>query len=270
VGEHWSKPEKRGVWVTGDGAELVLGIVGGGHRVMILDCATSQGKRRVTVLGLEINGVDCGMVELEEGWRHYRIRLPEEAVRPGTNRILFRLAGQGDKPGPQESLLLRRFGLFVDGEIGDAAMGRLPAVTVDPAAETVFFRATGRLELPFTVDERVDALQFRYRFSSDSGHADVVVSRPQGTGAGRDAEIRRSLSAAARAKGRVRIPLHGRRGEFVLRISADLDRQPTRLNITTLRLVKEMSRRPTRPATENGNGLGLGEPAPGFSRRQPG
>ncbi len=123
-------------------------------------------------------------------------------------------------------------------------------MSVDPVKETVYFRATGSLEIPFTLDDRVDALQFRYLFSSENDRADIVVARPQGVGAGHDAEIRRLLSAAARTKGRVRIPLHGRRGEFVLRISAILEHRPARLNITALRLIKEGD--PTRrPRADN-------------------
>jgi hypothetical protein len=239
VGEQWSTPEKRGVWMMGDVATLDIAVTDGGHRILILDCNSPRGRRRVTTLGLEINGMDSGTLDLEEGWRRYRHALPEEAIRPGMNRIIFRLPEHEAAAPARQNLLLRRFGLFLDGEIGTEAIERGPAVTVDPVAETVYFRATGSLEVPFTLDDRVDALQFRYFFSSGNNRADLVVARPQGVGAGHDAEIRRVLSAAARAKGRVRIPLHGRRGEFVLRISAVLENQPARLNITALRLIKE-------------------------------
>ncbi len=239
VGEKWSKPEKRGVWMMDDGATLDIAVTGGGHRVLILDCNSPRGRLRVTTLGLEINGMDTGTLEIEEGWRRYRVPLPEEAIRPGQNRIVFRLPNRAAAASGRQSLLLRRFGLFLDGEVRAEAIERRPAVSVDPEAETVFFRATGSLEIPFTLDDRVDALQFRYHFSSEIDSAEIVVARPQGIGAGRDAEIRRLLPAAARNRGRVRIPLHGRRGEFVLRISAVLEHRPARLNITALRLIKE-------------------------------
>ena len=239
VGERWSEPEKRGVWMMGDGATLDVAVTDGGHRAMILDCTTTRGRSRATILGLEINGTDCGTLDLEEGWRRRRLLLPVEAIRPGTNRIVFRFPDRAAAATDRRSLLLRRFGLFLDPEVGNEAIERRPVVLVDPVAETVYFRATGSLEVPFTLDDRVDALQFRYFFSSENDRADIVVARPQGVGAGRDAEIRRVLSAAARAKGRVRIPLHGRRGDFILRISAALENQPARLNITALRLIKE-------------------------------
>jgi len=250
VGEQWSRPVSRGVWVMGDGATLDLTITDGGHRVMILDCTAARGRRAVTTLGLEINGTDCGTVELDEGWRRHRLQLPEAAVRPGTNRIVFGLPERAMESKPRQGLLLRRIGLFFDGEVGAEAIERRPAVSVDPAAEKVVFRATGSLEVPFNLDDRVDALQFRYRFTSESGRADILVARPQGAGAGRDAEIRRSLAAETRAKGRVRIPLHGRRGEFIFRISAGLDRQPARLEITKLRLIKEGDPTRRRPRPE--------------------
>jgi hypothetical protein len=149
-------------------------------------------------------------------------------------------------PAPPPSL----FGGFLDQETGSQAIVTQAGVSVDPVAETVVFRATGSLEIPFTVDDRVDALHLRYRFNSKKGRAEIVISRPDGSGAGHDAEIRRQLSAAARTRGRVRIPLHGRRGEFVLRISAFLEARPARLNITTLRLIEEGD--PTRrPRAEN-------------------
>ncbi len=142
-------------------------------------------------------------------------------------------------PEPPPSLLGDGAIRIADGEVGTEAIERHSAVSVDTEAETVFFRATGSLEIPFTLDDRVDALQFRYHFSSESDSAEIVVARPQGIGAGHDAEIRRMLPAAVRNRGRVRIPLHGRRGEFVLRISAVLEHRPARLNITALRLIKE-------------------------------
>jgi len=220
VGEQWSEPETRGVWMTGDGATLDLAVADGGQRVMILDCTTARGRRRVATVGLEINAMDCGTVELEEGWRRY-------------------LSGRTATETDRQRLLLRRVGLFFDADVDARAIERRPAVVVDPVAETVVFRASGSLEVPFTLDDLVDALQFRYRFTSENDHADIVVARPQGAGAGRDAEFRRSLSAQTRKSGRVRIPLHGRRGAFVFRISADLDHRPARLDITALRLIKE-------------------------------
>ena len=239
VGEQWSEPEKRGVWMMGDGATLDLSVSDGRHRVLIVDCASVREKGRVTTLGLEINGIDGGTLEIEEGWRRYRLPLPEGAMEPGVNRIVFRLPEHAVAAMDRKRLLLRRFGLFLDPEIGTEAIERRPAVSVDPVAETVFFRAAGSVEVPFILDDRVDALHFRYFFSSENDRAEIVVVRPQGVGAGHDAEIRRLLSAAARSKGRVRIPLHGRRGEFVLRITAVLEHRPARLNITALRLIKE-------------------------------
>ncbi len=247
VGEQWSKPEKRGVWMIDDGATLDIAVTDGGHRLLILDCMSVVGRWRVTTVGVEINGRSFGTLVIEEGWRRYRFPIPEDAVRPGENRIVFRLPERTAATG-RRSILLRRVGLFLDQEVGSQAIERRPVVVVDSAAETVFFRAAGSLEIPFTLDDRVDALQFRYLFSSVNDRADIVVARPQGHGAGHDSEIHRQLSAAARTKGRVRIPLHGRRGEFLLRISALLEDRSQRLNITALRLIEEgdPTRRPRR------------------------
>jgi hypothetical protein len=247
VGEQWSTPEKRGVWVIDDGATLDIAVTDGGHRVLLLECLSVRGRWRVSKIGVEINGRPFGAVEIEEGWQRYRLPLPEEAVERGVNRIVFRLPERTTATG-RRSILLRRFGLFLDQEVGSRAIERRSAVVVDPVAETAIFRAPGSLEIPFTLDDRVDALQFRYSFASENDHAEIVVCRPQGIGAGHDAEIRRRLSAAARTRGRVRIPLHGRRGEFLLRISAFSEDRSARLNITSLRLIEEgdPTRRPRR------------------------
>jgi hypothetical protein len=239
VGEQWSKPEKRGVWIVGDGAALDVAVTDGGHRVLVLDCTSARGRWSVATLDLEINGKHSGTLAIEEGWRRYRFPLPEDAIQPGVNRIVFSFPEPTPAATGRRRLLLRRCGLFLDGEVPVEAIERPPAVVVDPEAETVVFRASGSLEVPFTVDDRVDALQFRYRFTSENDRADIVIVRPQGAGAGRDAEFHRWLAADKRKSGRVRIPLHGRRGQFIFRFSADLGRRPARLSITALRLIKE-------------------------------
>ncbi len=239
VGRKWSQPERRGVWVTDDGAALELTVAVGGHRVMILDCLPAGGRRPIRSFTVTVNGRRCGTVNLAKGWGRYRVVLPADAMRPGSNRIVFELPDANGAPTPRPCLLVRRLGFFFDESVGDDAVLRRRPVSVDIAEGAVSFFASGTLEVPFTVDDRIDSLELRYRFRHAGGRAEVVVGRPQGSGVGRDADFHRSVSADRKRGGRIRIPLHGRRGGFVFRIRVDLNPQPAQLDLTSLRLVKE-------------------------------
>ncbi len=239
TGRKWSQPEQRGAWVMANGAALELAVAVGGHRVMILDCRPAGGRQSIRSLIVTINDHGCDVVNLANGWGRYRITLPEDAVRTGDNRIVFELPDVNEGPTPRPHLLVRRMGLFFDESVGDDAVLGKPPVSVDFAEEAVSLFASGTLEVPFAVDDRIDALELRYRFRKAGGRAEVVVGRPLGEGAGRDADFQRSVSAERKRGGRIRIPLHGRRGDFVLRIRVDLRPQPARLDLTSLRLVKE-------------------------------
>jgi hypothetical protein len=248
IGRKWSQPERRGVWATNDGATLKLDVAVGGHRVMILDCLPAGGKRPIRRLAAKVNGRRCGPVNLVKGWGRYRVVLPETAIRPGRNRIVFEFPDANRARARRRYLLIRRLGFFLDESVGDDAVLRRHPVLVDMVQGAVSFFASGTLEVPFTVDARIDALKLRYRFNQAGGSADVVVRRPQGSGVGHDADFHRSVSADRKRGGRIRVPLHGRRGGFVFRIRVDLNPQPARLNLTSLGLVKE--NRSTRPRHE--------------------
>ena len=239
VGREWSRPGRRGVWVTDDGAALDLTVAVGGHRVMILDCAPAGGGRPIRSLTVTVNDRRCGTVNLAKGWGRYRVALPADTMRPGSNRIVFGLPDADGAPTPRPCLLVRRLGLFFDESVGDGAVLREHPVSVDFAEGTVSLFASGTMEVPFTVDDRIDALELRYRFRGAAGRADVVVGRPQGSGVGRDVDFRRSVSADGKRGGRIRVPLHGRRGGFVFRIRVDLNPQPAQLDLTSLRLIKD-------------------------------
>jgi hypothetical protein len=248
VGRKWSQPERRGVWATNDGAALKLDVEVGGHRVMILDCLPAGGKRPIRRLAVKVNGRRFGPVNLAKGWGRYRVVLPKNAIRPGSNRIVFEFPDANRARLRRRYLLVRRLGLFLDESVDDDAVLRRHPVSVDMAEGAVSFFASGTLEVPFTVDARIDALKLRYRFNQAGGRAEVVVGRPQGSGVGRDADFHCSVSADRKLGGRIRIPLHGRRGGFVFNIRVDLNPQPARLNLTSLGLVKED--RPARPRPE--------------------
>ena len=112
-------------------------------------------------------------------------------------------------------------------------------VRVDPDGDRLVINSAGRLRIPFVLDDRTDALQLRYRFSTGSGVAELQVARPDGAGEGLDAIVRRTLSAEQRRSGRVRVPLHGRRGDFVLLVDFNPGPVSGRLKLTSMKLVKE-------------------------------
>jgi hypothetical protein len=70
----------------------------------------------------------------------------------------------------------------------------------------------------------------------------MTVARPQGGGVGRDAEVRHVLSFSAQGVRHVRVPLHGRRGDFVLRLEAEAGTRQFEFDVRSLELVTEKNR----------------------------
>ena len=242
----WSAPERRGIWARGPAAELTIDLEVGGHRALVLEGLRAGGKRPAQALRVTVNGVDCGSVDVEPGWRRYSFKLPDGAVRIGSNRVVFEFPDRAGGGVTRRALLVRRFGLFFEAASDAEVLDGARPVVVDFDAERVTIRRSGFFELPLTLDDRTDALQMRFRFPSDNGRAQMVVAKRREGDDGVDEIVRLVLDAAQRSSGRVRIPLHGRRGEFLFRIEADLDSPDDLLLIWSLRLVEEgdPSRRP--------------------------
>jgi hypothetical protein len=238
VPDQWSKPGRRGVWAMGAVVHLELELAAGAHRVLVLECRPAGGKRPVRSLRLKINGVDSGEVTLEPGWSRYRIVLPEGAVGPGRNHVVFSFPDREVTQRLSRALLIRRFGWFFDRDTGIGAIDADRPVTVDFDSERVTLRRSGTLDVPFVLDDRTDALQMRYRLPSGGGRAEIEV-RSLNAGAGADDGMQQQVAGERQISGRVRFPLHGRRGEFALRIRARLPSPDDRLLISSLRLVEE-------------------------------
>jgi len=237
--DQWSLPERRGVWARSAVGELRLELAVGGHRTLLLECLPASGKRPVRAVRLTINGIGCGEVALVPGWGKYRVSLPEGVVRLGSNRIVLGFPDRDKAAKPGRALLIRRLGLFRDKETDVSALEAARAVLLDVDAEKVTVRRSGTLEIPLVLDDRTDALQMRYRFPSGAGRAEVIVEQSAEEDAGIHDALRKSVNAAQKASGRIRIPLHGRRGRFVLRIQVDLGKLDSRLLLSSLRLVEE-------------------------------
>lgn len=236
----WSAPRPSGVWARGPEAELIVDLGTGGHRMLILEGMPTSGKDRARELQLTVNGVDCGRVALQPGWEEYRFDLPEGVLRPGSNRLGFGFPKPSQSKRKSRELLVRRLGLFLDAAFdGDVFKRPRPAVTLDFDADSVTIRCSGTLEMPLVLEDRTDALQMRYRFASATGRVDIEVAQSKAGEPGSDDAVRSSVSADKKATGRIRLPLHGRRGAYVLRVRAELVAPDNRLLLSSLRLVEE-------------------------------
>jgi len=235
----WSAPKPQGVWARGAAAEFRLELADGGHRALILECLPTSGKNPVATLHLTINEVDCGSLELESEWKKYRLVLPEGVVHPGSNRIVLRFPDRDQAAPPRRVLLIRKLGWFLGDNVDAEVLDGARPVSLDLHAERVNIRSSGILEIPVLLDDRTDALQMRYRFLSGAGRADVVVEQSEDGGVGHDDAMTATMTPDDGNSGRIRIPLHGRRGSFVIRIRADLETPGSQLVISSLRLVEE-------------------------------
>jgi hypothetical protein len=234
----WSAPKSHGVWTRGAAAELWLEFATGGHRHLILECLPASGKRPVRSLHMALNGLDLGGLDLLPGWHRYHLAVPEGAVRPGSNRIVLHFPDRDKAERPQRALLIRKLGWFFD-ENGAEGLNLPRPVSLALDDERVIIRRSGILEIPIVLDERTDALQMRYRFSSGAGRAELAVEKSGEAEEGLSDVLRAEMGLDEKTSGRIRVPLHGRRGAYVIRIRADLETHDSRLLISSLRLVEE-------------------------------
>jgi hypothetical protein len=235
----WSVATPRGVWAKGRSAELTLDLPSGGYRSLILECLPGGGKRPVRSVRITINQVDCGEVKLEPGWGSCRVDLPEEALRIGPNTLAFSFKDRERSRKNRRALLIRRIALIRDRDGGAEIPQGVRLATLDNEAEKIAFNVAGTLDIPLHLDDRTDALRLRYRFSSDLGHAEVAVLQAREGKLGTGDAVRTTVSAEKELSGHLRIPLHGRRGSYVLRVRALPGDPGARLVISDLRLTEE-------------------------------
>jgi hypothetical protein len=238
AGARWSVRGPFGLWAKGADAEFSIDLTTGGHRALVIECAPAAGKRVARRARLTVNGIDCGETAIEPGWQRCRWPLPEGAVRSGRNTFGFVFPDRQDARRVRRTLAIRKLGLFFDREIEANSLSAPVPVTVDFDSERVSMRRGGVLEIPVVLEDRTDALQLRYRFDG-GGRATVEVEQHEAGLVGVDEAMRQSFNAADEPTGRIRIPLHGRRGSYRLRIRADLPAADDRLLISSLRLVEE-------------------------------
>jgi hypothetical protein len=256
VQKQWSAPRRSGVWARSPKAELGVELPSGGYRAFILECM--PGKRHGAARGvrLSLNGADCGEVSLEPGWKRYRYTLPAGSSRAGSNRVVLSFPDRGETARTRREILVRRLGWFFNEHTDVEALDAARPVSLDLEKQRFTIRRSGTLEVPLILEEQTDALQMRYRFSFAVGRADLEVQKSQEEGTVSDVVLRELLQAGRRKAGRVRVPLHGRRGTYILRIGAELSEPGNRLLIWSLRLVEEGD--PTRRPWAVGSGRNRG------------
>ncbi len=241
IGPLWSAADTHGVWLLGDGGEIGFDLLRGGQRLMILEGRPAAGKRPVRSVGVSVNGVDCGIADLRRGWQRWRVKVPDGALRAGSNRVVLHVPDRPPGLRPRRALQLRQIEFRLE-EGDDEDRSSSQPVTVDFETQQLVLHSPGVFEARFTVDDRVDALRMRYQFRGKEGSGEMTVSRPQGGGSGRDAPVHSVLVPSADGVERVRVPLHGRRGEFVFRVRVEPRSGQSRLDIRTLELVSETNR----------------------------
>jgi hypothetical protein len=248
--EQWSSATPRGVWAKGKSAEFTLDLAAGGYRSLVLECLPGGGKRPVHSVRVTVNQVDCGEVELRPGLGSYRVALPEAVTRFGPNKLVFSFKDREKARKTRRALLIRRIALFLEHE-ADLEIPRTSRLMVlGDEGEKIAFNIAGTLDVPLRLDDRTDALRMNYRFTSKLGRAEVAVVQMREGQVGAGDAVRTSVSAEGELTGHLRVPLHGRRGAYVLRIRATPGEPGARLLISALRLTEEGD--PTgRPWSEN-------------------
>lgn len=227
----WSRPGRGGRWIEDSAASLRIDLARGGHRGLIIEARAPNRATSARRIAVRVNGTPCGDLEFGPRWERLVVAVPEGLTMAGENEIVLERADGPDGRPRGRALLVRRLALVL--ETADAAplqLARSP-VAIGGKGDRIILATSGALELVFHMDERIDALTLRYRFTSRESRARVVVRRPDGVGAGYDSPARRRLDAAEEGSGRVRIPMHGRRGEFLLRVVVEPGRYPQRLDL---------------------------------------
>ena len=113
------------------------------------------------------------------------------------------------------------------------------AIIIDYEKERLSIRRSGTVFIRFTMNDRVDALVLDYRYGGGGGEAAVVLARTQPSEHGMSAGVKDHLSSAERRDGRIRIPLHGHEGDFVLSVEAEIASPTGELLFTSMRLIEE-------------------------------
>jgi hypothetical protein len=235
----WSASERRGTWMIGGTSVFEVDLPHDRSGAVALEVRSARGPEAVTALDLTINGADIGRVEVGSQWATSSLELVPGVLHEGRNRVQLAVAESDRQAVDRPAVLVRRFGfLHRSASAANGGSLRAPAV-VEPDRQAVVLRGSGTLEVEFVMHELVDALIVGYRFNEPRGGCQVVVEQVVAGRSGRGPRVLHTLLADRQQRGRLRIPLHGRRGDFRLSVRADLGRPPAPLVLSPLRFVNE-------------------------------
>ncbi len=235
----WSEPEPQGTWIIAERAAFHTELPVAAVAAFGIECRSARGPGGVATLSLSINGAPCGELRVAREWSTASAEIPPGVLVAGRNRVEISLPERALDSRRLPAVLVRRIGFFNDAaEARERRRLQVPA-TLDREREAVVLRGSGTLHLEFEMHEMVDALIVGHRFQSARGGCEVKVEQLVDGRAGGGPSVRRLVSAREQPRGRLRIPLHGRRGRFLVTIRADLGSPPSRLVLSPLRLVNE-------------------------------
>jgi arylsulfatase len=89
--EGWNHTEKWGVWALGSQSVVVANLLTAEPRLLVFEARPSPpapGDPQQAVR-VEVNGTDCGTVELDRRWQEYRVEVPPQVLRTGRNTIVL-------------------------------------------------------------------------------------------------------------------------------------------------------------------------------------
>jgi hypothetical protein len=233
----WSQARKQGAWMRGRQAGFEVELPRDDFRALALECrrAGAADQRRVV---LSVNGVDCGELPVDARWSVCTLPLEMVPLSVGRNRIQLRVA---DAPtvSDRRQVLVRSAGFFLEPGDVPERLDASPPVAIDTAGSGVTIRRSGALRILFTMHERVDALIVDYRLGSEDARAEFLVKRVPAEPLAVVPQVRYPVSARDQPRGRVRVPLHGRRGDFSFEVEAELGPSNAPLDLKSLELVNE-------------------------------
>ena len=225
LGAEWSAPGASGAWTLGPRASLDIRLLHGGQRCLILQCRPDRRRDPPPILGVTVNAVECGSVQLTRSLAAVRLALPEGAIVPGDNRLELDLRSSlhPSRPASRRTLLVRRvvLGGTTDADLEEITARRSPPLRA--SEDAVVVRAPGVLSLEFEAPRPDGVVSFScgFRGSVPGASCDVVVGRWFADRNALDVVGTARVSSDRGRNRRYRITLGNHSGPSMLRIIID-------------------------------------------------
>jgi arylsulfatase A-like enzyme len=157
LGSGWSRVERWGTWAIGARSTISAQLLATGSQHLYFECQPYPGtaddpQQAVTV---EVNGTECGRVELQRGWHQYTLPIAGGLLRAGSNEIVlnhrYHHSPQELGRGPETRQLangFRRLGLIQHDQQPSFDLYDLRPVSVDHEAQRVTLNRPGSMVVP--------------------------------------------------------------------------------------------------------------------------